>query len=70
MKAEEVYAILNGKIRKLQITGGGVTSYNDLDDKPQINGETLVGAKTLEQIGISEITNTEIEEIIKNIGGL
>lgn len=31
--------------------GGGTSDYNDLLNKPQINGVTLVGNKTLAQIG-------------------
>ena len=31
---------------------GGTRNYNDLENKPQINGTTLVGNKTLENLGI------------------
>ena len=33
--------------------GGGTSNYNDLANKPQINGNTLEGNKTPEQLGIS-----------------
>lgn len=44
--------------------------YEKLAKKPSINGVTLIGDKTLEEIGIAEISNLEIEEIIKSMGGL
>ena len=43
----------------LLVGGGttGVTDYDDLDDKPQINGVTLSGNKTSSQLGLqSELT--------------
>lgn len=33
--------------------GGGTTNYNDLTNKPQINGITLIGNKTSEELGIT-----------------
>lgn len=33
--------------------GGGTSNYNDLSNKPQINGVTLSGNKTSEDLGIS-----------------
>ena len=41
-----------------------VNSYNDLVDKPQINGVELVGNKTHQQIGIAPIDDIEIEAIL------
>ena len=32
--------------------GGGTTDYLDLDNKPQINGNTLTGNKTAAQLGL------------------
>lgn len=43
----------------------GTTDYNELDNKPQVNGVTLIGNKTNEQLNINAISNTEIEEILK-----
>ena len=54
----------------LPAAGGGVSDYELLANKPSINGEELIGEKSLKQLGIDEITNLEIEEIIKSIGGL
>lgn len=33
-------------------SGGGTTDYNDLTNKPQLNGVTLEGNKTLDQVGV------------------
>lgn len=53
MEADEVFAVLNKKIKKIQVSGGGVSDYKELSGKPQINGITLQGNKTLEEIGIT-----------------
>lgn len=42
----------------------GTNNYNDLDNKPSINGVTLVGDKTFEQLGRDDIKNSRIKEII------
>lgn len=34
------------------LSADGVSSYNDLSDKPQINGNTLTGSKTSSQLGL------------------
>ena len=38
--------------------GGGSSDYNDLDNKPSINGVSLVGNKTLSNLGINIPTKT------------
>lgn len=43
---------------------GGSSSYNDLSDKPQIEGITLVGNKTYEELNLQRITNTELENLL------
>ena len=35
--------------------GGGTSDYDDLSDKPQINGNTLTGNKTSENLGIHDV---------------
>ena len=56
----------NYEFRKVTSGGGsgGVTSYNDLSDKPQIEGITLIGNKTYEELNLQRITNTEIEDLL------
>ena len=51
MTGEEAYAILK---RQIQSGGGGAgtTNYNDLTNKPSINGVTLEGNKTGAEIGL------------------
>lgn len=71
MRADDVYAILNKRMKEGGGGGtGGTTNYNSLTNKPSINGVTLTGALTLQQLGIAEISNSEIEQIILDIGGL
>ena len=51
----------------------GATSYPPLTDKPQINDVILLGNKSFEDLGISDMSNLEIKEmfdrIFKNEGG-
>lgn len=44
---------------------GGTTDYNDLTNKPSINGVELVGNKTNEELLIDSISNEEIEKLLK-----
>ena len=45
----------------------GVTSYNDLADKPQINGYTLAGNQSFADLGLIAIVDAEIDAILNNI---
>lgn len=46
-------------------TGGAdVTDYEALTNKPSVNGVTLVGNNTFEQLGLQAITSEEIAEIV------
>lgn len=56
MKADDVYAILNKKIKNVQASGGGITEYRDLSGKPQINGVTIQGELSLEDLGINNFS--------------
>lgn len=51
------------KVRGGGGTGGGVTDYADLDNLPSIEGTTLKGAMKLEDIGITTISDDDIERI-------
>ena len=42
---------------------GGTTDYNDLTNKPQIEGVTLSGDKSYDALNLLSLTNTEIENI-------
>ena len=43
---------------------GGVSNYEELPDKPRINGNELVGDKSSSQLGLENaITNAEIEAL-------
>ena len=42
------------------VSGGGTSNYNDLTNKPQINGVELVGNKTAEELGIEQGVTEEV----------
>lgn len=44
---------------------GGAESYDELTNKPSINGVELVGNKTNEELLIAAISNEEIEQLLK-----
>lgn len=44
--------------------GGGPRDYNQLSNKPSINGVELVGNKSFEDLGENTITNAELQSII------
>ena len=53
MTGDDAYAILHKKIESGGGGGGtGTTNYNDLDNKPKINGKTLEGDNTAEYYGM------------------
>ena len=43
---------------EISVGGGGTTNYEDLNNKPQINGVELVGDKSLDDLGIDIPTKT------------
>lgn len=51
--------------RKLDMGLSGTADYNELSNKPKINGVELVGNKTFETLGFNQLTNKEIEEMLK-----
>lgn len=42
----------------------GLKDYKNLDNKPQIESVTLIGNKTFEDLGLSTLTNNEIETML------
>ena len=44
----------------------GVTNYDDLTNRPKIEDVTLEGNKTFEQLGLQSLTNSDIDEILRN----
>ena len=47
-------------------TTGGTNDYNDLANKPSIEGVELIGDKTLEELGVEALTPQEIDAIINS----
>lgn len=64
-----IYYHKNGALRLWTnaYAGASVTSYNDLTDKPLINGVTLSGDKSFEDLGSDSLTNLEIDNIINSV---
>lgn len=50
-------------IKTLGGGGASITSYLDLTDKPSIEGVTLEGDKSYEELNLNAITNAEIEAL-------
>ena len=61
--------ILTGVLQKETVNvGGGTSDYNQLENKPKINGVTLQGNKTTEELGIvSKETDPTVPDYVKNI---
>lgn len=47
--------------------GGGTTDYNDLINKPSIEGVTLEGDKTFEELTLVSLDNTDIHNIVNDL---
>lgn len=47
-------------------TGFGTNDYNKLINKPQIEAVTLRGNKSFEDLGLSVMSNMDIENLINN----
>ena len=50
----------------IELSAGGTNDYNDLINKPSIEGVELVGDKTLEELGVEALTPHEIDAIINS----
>ena len=50
----------------IELSTNGTNDYNDLVNKPSINGVELVGDKTTEELDILPLTNAEIDEFMNN----
>ena len=50
----------------IEISMGGTNDYNDLINKPSIEGVELVGDKTLEELGVEALTPQEIDALLRD----
>ena len=50
----------------IELETNGTNDYNDLVNKPSINGVELVGDKTTEDLDILPLTSEEIDEFMNN----
>ena len=46
---------------------GGTLDYNELINKPQIEGVTLIGNKMFPELNLNVLTNSEIQTIFDNL---
>lgn len=58
---------LNFGTQVVPVLSGGSTDYNELSNKPSVNGVELIGNKTNEELDICPITNSEIEDFFKRL---
>lgn len=54
------------EVQEVMEGAGGTTDYEKLNNKPSVNDVELSGDKSLEDLGISPLSNSEIMEIINN----
>lgn len=59
-----IEAVLIAADAEIPSGSGGVSSYNDLTNKPKIEGVTLQGDKTYEMLNLEYLTNQELEEML------
>lgn len=50
----------------IELSTNGTNDYNDLVNKPSINGVELVGDKTTQDLDILPLTNAEIDEFMNS----
>jgi outer membrane cobalamin receptor len=50
----------------IELSTSGTNDYNDLVNKPSINGVELVGDKTTEELDILPLTTAEIDEFMNS----
>lgn len=79
MNNETILTIDGGEAVELEFSGDpfvaldseieqtGEPDYNYLKNKPAINGETLIGDKSFEDLGDNVLTNIEIKEIFDKV---
>lgn len=54
------------ELEKEIVSIGGTDNYNNLKNKPSINGKELIGDKTLEELGFTPYDDTKIKEELDN----
>lgn len=48
-----------------RIVTSGTSDYGKLKNKPHLNGVELVGDKSLEDVGLVALSNSELEKLLK-----
>ncbi len=63
MQMVDINQVIDLEMNEVTETGG-TKNYNDLNNKPKIEGVELIGDKTFEELNLSSLTNTEIEDLL------
>lgn len=62
---------INGNKTELYAESGGSSDYSELENKPQIGGITLVGNKTLDELGIASKSSVDsLAELVGNVNAM
>lgn len=70
LRTSAIWQQLANEIEELRMGGLQNISYDDLIDRPAIEGVTLTGDKTFPQLNLKSLTNSEIEALLSNSGGI
>ena len=61
--------LVKGNVRVANRFNGGTGDYNELYNKPSINGVELINDKSFEDLGDNNLTNLEIQTIFNQVFG-
>lgn len=67
LEMEDIAPTIDLEVQEVMEGSGGTTDYEKLNNKPSINEVELSGDKSLEDLGISPLSNMDILNIIKQI---
>lgn len=62
----ESRGLVSATLNPAYIAGSGTSNYDEMTNKPTINGVELSGDLSLADLGICEAQESDIEEIFKN----
>lgn len=66
LEMENITPTIDLDVQEVMEGAGGTTDYDKLNNKPSINDVELSGDKSLGDLGISPLSDSEIMEIINN----
>jgi len=66
LEMENATPTIDLEVQEVMEGAGGTIDYEKLNNKPSVNGVELSGDKSLEDLGISPLSDSEIMEIINS----